>query len=88
MTIHGLGAIVTVVSFCCSTGVAAYEFSGKLERLDFNTVTLLGMNSDKKTGRICNEQRLKAARFLGKSVKVNLEEQQGEEWVVSFEALK
>jgi len=88
MTIRGVGTLVTVVFFSFTTVVAAYEFSGKLERLDFNTVTLLGKDSDKKTGRICNEQRAQAARFLGKSVRVNFEQQQGEDWVVSFEALK
>ena len=88
MTIRGVGTLVTVVFFSFTTVVLAYEFSGKLERLDFNTVTLLGKDSDKKTGRICNEQRVQAARFLGKSVRVNFEQQQGEDWVVSFEALK
>jgi hypothetical protein len=88
MTIRGVGTLVTVVFFSFTTVVMAYEFSGKLERLDFNTVTLLGKDSDKKTGRICNEQRVQAARFLGKSVRVNFEQQQGEDWVVSFEALK
>ncbi len=88
MTIRGMGTLVTVVFFSFTTVVVAYEFSGKLERLDFNTVTLLGKDSDKKTGRICNEQRVQAARFLGKSVRVNFEQQQGEDWVVSFEALK
>jgi|GEM_PF-2742809 hypothetical protein len=88
MTIRGVGTLVTVVFFSFTTVVVAYEFSGKLERLDFNTVTLLGKDSDKKTGRICNEQRVQAARFLGKSVRVNFEQQQGEDWVVSFEALK
>jgi hypothetical protein len=88
MTIRVVGTLVTVVFFSFTTVVVAYEFSGKLERLDFNTVTLLGKDSDKKTGRICNEQRVQAARFLGKSVRVNFEQQQGEDWVVSFEALK
>jgi hypothetical protein len=88
MTIHGVGILVTAVFFSWSTGAVAYEFSGKLERLDFNTVTLLGKDSDKKTGRICHEQRVQAARFLGKSVRVNFEQQHGEDWVVSFEALK
>ncbi|MFH0958567.1 MAG: hypothetical protein V1897_07660 [Pseudomonadota bacterium] len=88
MNIHGVGTFVAAVFFSFSTGALAYEFSGKLERLDFNSVTLLGKDSDKKIGRICNEQRTQAARFLGKSVRVNLEQQHGEDWVVSLEALK
>jgi len=88
MTAYGLGALLTALLFSWSVNATAYEFSGKLERLDFNTVTLLGKDSDKKTGRICQEQRAQAAKFLGKSVTVNFEKQQGEEWAISFEALK
>ncbi|MGC8605060.1 MAG: hypothetical protein ACP5VS_15435 [Desulfomonilaceae bacterium] len=85
---HGLAALSIALAFSWSTSAIAYEFSGKLERLDSKTVTLLGKNSDKKTGRICEEQRARAARLLGKSVIVNFERQQDEEWAVSFEALK
>ncbi len=85
---YGLGVLLIALAFSWSASAAAYEFSGKLERLDFNSVTLLGKNSDKKTGRICKEQRAQAAKFLGKSVIVNFEKQQGEEWAISFEALK
>lgn len=88
MTGYGLGVILAVLVFLTPSGVTASEFSGKLERLGFDTVTLLGQNNDKKTGKICHEQRIRAARFLGKSVTVNFEKQQGEEWAVSFEALK
>ncbi|MGO8819870.1 MAG: hypothetical protein ACLQT6_11915 [Desulfomonilaceae bacterium] len=85
---YALGVLLMALAFSWSASAAAYEFSGKLERLDSNTVTLLGKDSDKKTGRICQEQRERAARFLGKSVTVNFEKQRGEEWATSFEALK
>lgn len=89
MSLYGLGALLTALVLSWPGGdAAAYEFSGKLERLDFNTVTLLGKDSDKKIGRVAQEQRVQAAKLLGKSVRVNFKNQKGEEWAVSFEALK
>ncbi|MCL5125124.1 MAG: hypothetical protein M1511_11605 [Deltaproteobacteria bacterium] len=85
---YEIGVLLIALALSWSVNAIAYEFSGKLERLDSNTLTLLGKNSDKKTGRICREQRAQAARFLGKSVVVNFEKQQGEEWAISVEALR
>ena len=86
--VYEIGALMIALAFSWSVNAVAYEFSGKLERLDSNTVTLLGKNSYKKTGKICEEQRTRAARFLGKSVTVNFEKQHGEEWAISVEALR
>jgi len=88
MSVYGLGAMLTALVLSWQGAATAYEFSGKLERLDLTTVTLLGKDCDKKIGRVAQEQRVQAAKLLGKSVKVNFKNQKGEEWAVSFEALK
>jgi hypothetical protein len=88
MSVYGLGALLTALILSWPGAATAYEFSGKLERLDLTTVTLLGKDCDKKIGRVAQEQRVQAAKLLGKSVKVNFKNQKGEEWAVSFEALK
>jgi predicted thioesterase len=68
---------------CC-----AEELAGKLERIDFETVTLIGSDNRKVDVRVDMGNRHKAAPFLGKTVTVDVTVDKGECRAVRFRSVK
>jgi hypothetical protein len=65
--------LIVLPSFAC-----AEEFAGKLERVDRDSITVLGGNDQRLVVRVDGSKRLQAAPFLGKSVTVYLSNERGE----------
>jgi hypothetical protein len=67
--------------------VPADEFAGKLERIDRQTVTLLGPDQTRLVLRVDEPSIQKAAALVGKSVSVEFAPQEGHNRLLLFRPL-
>lgn len=66
-----LGILLALILFGSVRTCMADEFSGKLERVDWETVTILGSDNQRFVVSVDQDKRKEAARFLGKWVNVD-----------------
>ncbi len=78
------GLVVLALLFVSSCPCLAGELSGKLERVDRATVTLLDLANRRITLRVDTRDRSKAAPYLGKSVRVVVRPEDGHQRAVRF----
>ncbi len=80
--------LVIVLPLICFAAAArpgfAEELAGKLERVDYETVTLIGSDNQKTVVRVDKGNRHKAATFLGKTVTVDVRSDRGECRAIRF----
>lgn len=62
----------------------AGEMHGKLERIDLQTVTLRGINNEPQILQVDGKDREKAAPYIGKTVTVGIQEEEGLRKAISF----
>lgn len=79
-----LGILVALILFGAVQICHAEEFLGKLERVDLETVTILGFDNQRFTVRVDRDNRRQAAPFLGKKVTVDFNSNHGEPLAVGF----
>jgi hypothetical protein len=77
-------AVLTVSPCTCLAG----ELSGKLERVDRATVTLVDLSNRRIKLRVDVRDRCKAAAYLGKSVKVQVRPDGGHPRAVLFSSCR
>ncbi|HMK33744.1 MAG TPA: hypothetical protein VK463_01670 [Desulfomonilaceae bacterium] len=82
--------LILVTLAVCSTAqpCRSEEFAGKLERVDIETVTLIGSDNKRMVVRVDTGNRYKAAPFLGKTVTVDVNNDQGECRAIRFRSVK
>jgi hypothetical protein len=78
------GILLALILFGTVQNCLAEEFSGKLERVDWETVTILGSDNQRLTVRVDQDNRKQAAPFLGKWVNVDLNLSRGEPLAIRF----
>jgi len=80
----GLGILVALILVGAPGVGTAEEFFGKLERVDLDTVTLRGPDNEMIVVRVDGGNRRNAAPYLGKTVIVYFQNEQGECRAVRF----
>ncbi len=83
-----LTILLIFLLFCANQPCRAEEFAGKLERVDIDTVTILGCGNRRLVIRVDRGSRLAAAPFLGKWVTVDLTTAGGEYQAVRFRSCR
>ncbi|MBI5249043.1 MAG: hypothetical protein HY912_06070 [Desulfomonile tiedjei] len=83
-----LGILLALSLFGAVPLCLADEFSGKLERVDWETVTILGSDNQRLTVRVDQDNRKQAAPFLGKWVSVDFQPDQGQPRAIRFKACR
>ena len=80
----------SIVVVATAPPLLAEELSGQIERIDWESVTLRGINNSKIVVPVDDQKRAEAAKFLGKTVRVEVLSQDGKFRVLKFrqEALK
>jgi hypothetical protein len=71
MRVRCLGIILILAASALCQPCRAEEFAGKLERVDLESVTLLGSDNQRVVIRVDRGSRRAAAPFLGKWVTVD-----------------
>ncbi|MCX5862691.1 MAG: hypothetical protein WCG29_01780 [Desulfomonile sp.] len=66
----------------------AGEFAGKLERVDWETVTLRDLDNNKRVVRVDIHNRREAASYLGKTVTVEWQDEDGGCRAVQFRSAR
>jgi hypothetical protein len=79
-----LGIILVVAVFGLCQPCSAEEFAGKLERVDMESVTLLGSDNQRLVVRVDRGSRQAAAPYLGKWVTVDFRTEGGQCQAVRF----
>ena len=78
------GLVLLALLLASACPCFAGELSGKLERIDRATVTLLDLANRRITLTVDTRDRSKAARYLGKSVTVVVRPEDGHQRAVLF----
>jgi hypothetical protein len=73
-----LGVLMALILVGAVQPCLAEEFSGKLERVDLETVTIVGSNNQKFVLQVNHDNRKQAALFLGKRVRVDFQSDKGQ----------
>ncbi len=83
------------IAILCAVGLlgaagnsAAEELAGKLERVGLETVTIASGNNKKLVLSVDRDNRVQAAPYIGKRVKVRVSKDQGKPMAVLFKPLK
>jgi len=79
-----IGILLILGVFCSCEICRAEEFAGKLERVDLESVTLLGSDNQKVVIRVDRGSRQAAAPYLGKWVTVDFKSNSGDCQAVRF----
>jgi hypothetical protein len=79
-----LGILLILAVSGLSQPCCAEEFAGKLERVDMESVTLLGSDNQRLVIRVDRGSRQAAAPFLGKWVTVDFRNEGGQCQAVRF----
>lgn len=77
-----------LILFGTSNPCLSEEYSGRLERVDMETITLFVTDNQRVVLRVNKPDRSVAAPFLGKRVKVDVRNEQGECRAVRFRSFK
>ena len=83
-----MGLVLPALLWASVCPCLAGELSGKLERIDRATVTVLDLANRRITLRVDTRDRSKAARYLGKSVRVVVRPEDGHQRAVLFSSSK
>lgn len=79
-----LGVLMALILAGAGQPCLAEEFSGKLERVDLETVTIVGSNNRKFVLQVNSDNRKQAALFLGKRVRVDFQSDKGQPVAIRF----
>ncbi len=83
-----LKILLIFLLFCVCQPCCAEEFAGKLERVDLQTVTVLGCGNRRLVIRVDRGGRRAAAPFLGKWVTVDFTNTGGEYRAIGFRSCR
>jgi hypothetical protein len=83
-----LGILMVLILVALVQTSKAEEFLGKLERVDWETVTIVDCDNKKFVLRVDGDHRKEAAVFLGKRVLVDFKPDDGQPKVVRFRSSK
>ncbi len=84
---RALSLVVALLIGLGAVPVLGNEFSGKLERLDRQTVTLIGPDKTRLVLTVDEPDIQKAAAYVGKSVNVEFSVQEGHNRLLLFRPL-
>ncbi len=88
MSVSCMSILMVLIACSAAQLCQAEEFAGKLERVDSETVTLVGSDNKKMVVRVDTGSRHKAAPFLGKTVTVDVNMDKGECRATRFRSVK
>lgn len=72
MSVRCISILIVLVACSANQLCRAEEVAGKLERVDFESITLVGSDNRQVSVRVDADNRQKAAPFLGKTVTVDV----------------
>jgi len=80
----------SIIAVVTTQPLRAEELSGQIERIDLESLTLRATNNSKIVVPVDDRKRVEAAKFLGKTVRIEVLSQDGNFRVLTFrqEALK
>jgi len=79
-----LGILVALVFFGAVQPCFAEEVSGKLERVDWDSVTIISSDNQRVVVLVDQDHRMQAAPFLGKWVCVDFQAGKGQPRAIRF----